>query len=142
MVPGDRRPGQLPLVLSKLRFHIGGAAAAAVITETGSTENTNAGFLVRGAAAKRRVAATRNFVTSPWSGSCRCSAEHSHFSVCAIVAVSVAATAQPVWNRTLKAPTHFLTDSCDPISCYGKPVKRTSDIGLEMISLVCSTGCL
>ena len=39
----------------------------------------------------------------------------------------------------IKATIHFPTQSCDPISCYGKPVERTNEIGLEMISLVPST---
>ena len=40
----------------------------------------------------------------------------------------------------LKAPIHSLTQSCDPISCCGKPMERTNEIGLEMVSLVHSTG--
>ena len=34
---------------------------------------------------------------------------------------------------------HFLTHSCHSISCYGKPVERTNELGHEMISLVRST---
>ena len=30
--------------------------------------------------------------------------------------------------------------SCNPVICYVKPVERTDEIGLKMISLVCSTG--
>ena len=36
----------------------------------------------------------------------------------------------------LKASIHLLTQSCGQISCHGKPVERTHEIGLEMISLV------
>ena len=39
-----------------------------------------------------------------------------------------------------KAPIHFLTQSRDQISCCEKPVERTDEIGLVMISLVGSTG--
>ena len=36
---------------------------------------------------------------------------------------------------------HFLTHSWHQVNCYGKPVERTSDIGLEiMMSLVRSAG--
>ena len=39
-----------------------------------------------------------------------------------------------------EALIHFPTQACDPINCYRKPVERTSEISLEMISLVRSTG--
>ena len=39
----------------------------------------------------------------------------------------------------LKASIHFLTQSCDPISRYGKPVERTNEIFSRPISLVRST---
>ena len=42
----------------------------------------------------------------------------------------------------IKAPTHFLTQSCDPISRYGKPVKRTNEIISRLISWVHITGFL
>ena len=45
-------------------------------------------------------------------------------------------------SRPLKAPIHLLTRSCDQISCCWKPVERTKEIGLEIISLVRSTGFL
>ena len=39
----------------------------------------------------------------------------------------------------LKAPTHFPTQSDDPISCYGEPVDRTSETkGLELFAPVVS----
>ena len=40
----------------------------------------------------------------------------------------------------LKVPIHSLTQSCGLISCCGKPVEPTDEIGLEMIALVRSTG--
>ena len=43
-------------------------------------------------------------------------------------------------RSTPKAPIHSLTQLFDPVSCYGKPVEQTSEIGLEMIQLVRSTG--
>ena len=39
-----------------------------------------------------------------------------------------------------KAPIHCLTQSCYLISCYEKPVKRTYEISLEIISSVRTTG--
>ena len=42
----------------------------------------------------------------------------------------------------LKASIHFLTQSWDLISCYGKPVAQTIEIILRPISLICSTGFL
>ena len=39
----------------------------------------------------------------------------------------------------IKRPIHFLIQSWDLISCCGKPVKRTNEIGLELFSLVRST---
>ena len=38
--------------------------------------------------------------------------------------------------RIYRALTHSLTQSCDRISCHGKPVERTNEIGLEIVSLV------
>ena len=43
---------------------------------------------------------------------------------------------------TLKPSTHFLTQSCDPISRYGKPVERTNEIISKPILLIRSTGFL
>ena len=43
---------------------------------------------------------------------------------------------------SLKALTHFWTLSDDPVSCYRKPVERTSEIKGYAISLVRSTGFL
>ena len=40
----------------------------------------------------------------------------------------------------LESPIHILTQSCDQISCCGKPVERTNEIGLDMTSLVHSAG--
>ena len=37
----------------------------------------------------------------------------------------------PNSSLKLKAPIHFPAQSCDPISCYGKPVERTNEIDLE-----------
>ena len=33
----------------------------------------------------------------------------------------------------LKALIHFLTQSCNPISCYEEPLERTSEIGLKWL---------
>ena len=41
-----------------------------------------------------------------------------------------AASAVALETRSL-----FETQSHDPIGCYGKPVERTNEIGIEMISL-------
>ena len=46
----------------------------------------------------------------------------------------------PVWQAVLKASIHLLTQSCDPISCCGKPVERTNEIGLQITTSVRSTG--
>ena len=45
-------------------------------------------------------------------------------------------------TQWIKAPIHCLCQSCNPISCWGQPVERTSEIGLEMISSVRSAGFL
>ena len=39
----------------------------------------------------------------------------------------------------IKALIHFLTQLCDLISGYRKPVEWTNETGLEMVSLVCFT---
>ena len=46
----------------------------------------------------------------------------------------------PVLGLGLKVPIHFLTQSRDPISRYGKPVERTNELISRPISLVRSTG--
>ena len=37
-------------------------------------------------------------------------------------------------NTYHKVPVHFMTQSCDPISCYGKPVELTKQIITRPIS--------
>ena len=42
----------------------------------------------------------------------------------------------------LKGLVHFLTQTCNPISCYRKSVELATEIGLELIGSVYSTGFL
>ena len=42
--------------------------------------------------------------------------------------------------KGVKAPVHFLTQSCDQISCCGKPVGWTNETAPEMIQFARSTG--
>ena len=52
---------------------------------------------------------------------------------------------QALWDRRLRVLRvqvliNFLTQSCDPTSCYRNPVQRTNEIVSRPISLVRSTG--
>ena len=63
----------------------------------------------------------------------------------AILSVATETGGTDQWNHfktgAFKIPIHFLTQSCDSISCYGKPMKQTkNEIISRPISLVRSTG--